>query len=365
VRIAGYFGYAECADAVFACSGEADEAVRRAALEQIPFLGEARALRVLVQAIEQDTDRARASAATALGRIEGPVSRASLERGLGDRDAWVRYFAARALGQHAHAGSLDRLAALAKEDAAPHVRIAALESIGAIDGPRAAGILAPFAEDPDPAIGVPAIVALGGVPDAAALPPVQHALRSGDPARRLAAVRALAARAAEESLDLLRWTAVGDDDGDVARAALEGLARLAAMPDGKWAEAVDALVDLTAEPKCREDAVHAIARLPSRTAGRVARGLRHTALEVRRATIDALTRMKHPDASAHVRAALGDEDATVRETAVRALDRIGARGLSSRLSLMAAGDPDPAVRRAASSALSRQPGPEGEGGASG
>jgi HEAT repeat protein len=75
--------------------------------------------------------------------------------------------------------------------------------------------------------------------------------------------------------------------------------------------------------------------------------------------------MKHPEASAHVRAALADEDATVREMAVRALDRVGARGLSSRLSLMAAADPEPAVRRAASSALSRQPGPQGEGGAGG
>jgi HEAT repeat protein len=70
--------------------------------------------------------------------------------------------------------------------------------------------------------------------------------------------------------------------------------------------------------------------------------------------IAALGRMKHPDASAAIRAALGDDDPAVREVAVTALDRLGARGVSRLFAEMARDDGSRAVRRAASAALGRQ-----------
>jgi HEAT repeat protein len=73
--------------------------------------------------------------------------------------------------------------------------------------------------------------------------------------------------------------------------------------------------------------------------------------------------MKHPDASSRVREALDAPDATVREAAVAALDRVGATGLTRKLAAMAAGDPDTGVRRAAGAALARQPDKEDDGGA--
>jgi HEAT repeat protein len=88
-------------------------------------------------------------------------------------------------------------------------------------------------------------------------------------------------------------------------------------------------------------------------------------VNVRRATLEALTRMKHPDASARVRDALDHPDPVVREAAVIALDRIGARGLLRKLSAMANGDPAVAVRRAAALALTRYPTQTGEEGVSG
>jgi HEAT repeat protein len=336
--------------------------VRRAALEHLPFIDEARALPVLRRAIAEDTPRARAAAATALGRVEGPEARATLHEALADPDAWVRYFAARALAEHGHEDALDALSALAAEDPAPHVRIAALESIGAIDGPRATSMLQPYAGTAERDIAVAALVALGHVSDEAALPTLQHALRSDDPARRLAAVRALGHRGGAASVGLLRWTAGGDASEEVSRAALDGLVTLAAQPGG-WADAIDAVVELTADPKRREAAVAALARMPGARCDRVALGLAHASPEVRRATIDTLTRMKHPDASSRVREALDAPDATVREAAVAALDRVGATGLTRKLAAMAAGDPDTGVRRAAGAALARQPDKEDDGGA--
>jgi HEAT repeat protein len=96
---------------------------------------------------------------------------------------------------------------------------------------------------------------------------------------------------------------------------------------------------------------------------RVARGLAHAAPEIRRATVEVLTRMKRSEAAVEVRAALDHADAAVREAAVTALDRVGARGLSRKLAAMASGDADGAVRRAAAAALSRTSDQEADRGA--
>jgi hypothetical protein len=63
--------------------------------------------------------------------------------------------------------------------------------------------------------------------------------------------------------------------------------------------------------------------------------------------------MKLPRASEHVGAALGDRDAAVRLTAVRALHQLGSRLAERQLAALARTDPDVAVRRAAHAALRR------------
>ena len=365
VRIAGYFGYPACADAVFELCRDEVEAVRRAALEHVTFIDEARALAVLLAAMPTETPRARASIATALGRIAHPESRAALRRALRDDDPWVRYFAARSLGEHGEADALAALAEVAAHERAPHVRIAAIEAIGAIDGPRAAELLAPYAEDSDTEIAAAAIASLGRVADSAASASLARALRSPDPARRLAAVTACSIRGGPDAVASLRWTAEADTSVEVASAAISGLARLATAMGEGWHQAVDALVELTADSKQQDAALAALAHVPAGCVDGVAKGLIHPVGRVRRMTVEALTRMKHPDASARVRGALDNPDAGVREAAVLALKRIGARGLLAKLSMMSDADPDPSVRRAAAAAISRQAEPGSEGGAGG
>ena len=75
---------------------------------------------------------------------------------------------------------------------------------------------------------------------------------------------------------------------------------------------------------------------------------------VRRAVVDVLGRLAHPAASACLQRALADADATVRREAIRALSRLGTRGLTRRFSAMADQDVSPTVRDAAAAALFRQ-----------
>jgi HEAT repeat protein len=58
----------------------------------------------------------------------------------------VRYFAARALALRRTPGAVPVLTRVTREDAAPHVRIAAAEALAAIGGDEARAVLAPLAE---------------------------------------------------------------------------------------------------------------------------------------------------------------------------------------------------------------------------
>jgi HEAT repeat protein len=118
-------------------------------------------------------------------------------------------------------------------------------------------------------------------------------------------------------------------------------------------ESVDALVRLTAERRLREHVVGAIARLGAAHIERIAEGLRNPQLEVRRAVIDALGRMKHPKATEVVGSLLDDEQPEVRLAVVLALKRLGTHSYDRQLLLISRNDLDPEVRKAAQRALER------------
>jgi hypothetical protein len=234
-----------------------------------------------------------------------------------------------------------------------HVRIAALEAIGAIDGTAAADVLLPYAAEAHADLAAAALRALGRAGGESAAAALKGALRSPDPVLRLAAVTGLGACATAAAIDALAWTAGADDDDAVAAGAVEALGTIAARSEDVWALAVAALLALTADARRRPGSITALARLPPARVPALAEGLAHLQPEVRRATIDVLARMRHPDASAALRTALDDGDAAVREDAVTALDRLGARGTRRRFATMAREDPSRAVRRTAAAALGR------------
>jgi HEAT repeat protein len=354
VRIAGYFGYRESVDAVIACCDDPVEGVRRAAIEHLPFLDDPRAAPRLAAALRDDTPRARAVAAQALARMDGGTATGPLLDATRDRDAWVRYYAARSLGELRDPAAVARLGEMARDDAAMHVRIAALEAVGTIDGQDALDILLPHANQEIVELAAAALRGLGRVSDAAATEVLRAALRSPDSTRRIAAVAGLGLQSSSAAVQALEWTAVADADETVCAAAIDALATLARRGGSAGDAALRALIAICAEPKRRDAAVSALAGLPHGRIPLVAAGLRHAQPDVRRAIIGALGRLQHSDASSAIRTALDDDNARVREAAVTALDRLGARGIRRKLSAMARDDGSRAVRRAAAAALSRQ-----------
>jgi HEAT repeat protein len=149
VKIAGYFGYPEAAGSLVELSRDPNERVRCVALEHLPFVEDEWALDVLANALKNETANVRAAAARALGNMDGPQVVVPLIEGLSDEDVWVRYFSARALGRRRDEKSVEALRKVIEKDEFNHVRIAALDSLGQIGGPRVAAIVAGLVDDND------------------------------------------------------------------------------------------------------------------------------------------------------------------------------------------------------------------------
>ncbi len=315
VKIAGYFGYPECADLLLERCRDEDERVRRAAIEHLPYLEDARVVDTLVHALRQETPKVRAAAAGAMAHVESAETVPYLVDALKDEDLWVRYFAARSLGQREAEESIDALAHVAQADKFNHVRIAALNALGHIGGERAAAIAASFVEADDPDLGRAALVALGNINHADALPPLINALRSTKANLRTSAATALGERGGAEALEHLQRLAATDTEPSVFEAAIFALKKLA------MAEAIAALVALTADATRREAASAALAEVPDSQVEGVARGLSHHSVEVRRAVVEILARMKRQRASELLRVALNDAEPSVRLAAADALGK--------------------------------------------
>jgi HEAT repeat protein len=353
VRIAGYFGYRDTSDQLLAAAtGDADESVRRAAIEHLPYLDDPRVVQVLATVMQSESARTRVSAVRALARLDDPDATAALRRALEDPDSWARYHAIRGLGERRDAGAAEALVRLADEDRATPVRIAAVEAAGAI-GTGMTEHLTRWAGDREHEVAAAALQGLGKAAEEQTLRPLLEALRSEPAARRKAAVGALAAHGSPDAVGALEWTASADPDVELAGAAVEGLAAVASAAGTGVAPAVEALVSLLADLRIRESVLTALARLPTATIPLLQRGLDHGVPAVRLATVEALARARHPQATAVIETALDHRDAEIREAAVLALARIGAADVAPRLSRLAGSDPSKVVRRAAGAALGR------------
>ena len=351
VRIAGYFGYRETSDAVLGAVSDPVEAVRVAALEHLPFLDDPQVPALLHRALETDTPRAKAAAARALGRIEGDDTGSALVAATGDADPWVRYYAARSLGERSYRPAQDRLAALAEFDPLPHVRAVALDALAAGYPDCPVDLLERCAAHPERDVAVAALAALGRVGDGSALAFLKTAARDEQPWRRLAALAGLAAVGSPEAVAQLEWLAGGDADTAVAAAAISALGDVAAAGSAGTQAAIDALISLCADAGKREHVVAVLTRLDPRLIPLVARGLVHPQPAVRKRVVDALGRFLHPQATGFVTRAFNDEDPVVRESAVIAIGRLGSLSSDDELKRLAETDPSKAVRRAAASAL--------------
>lgn len=353
VRIAGYFGYREAADQLLtAALNDPDEPVRRAALEHLPYLDDHRVIDALTATLQSDTPKTRMSAVRALARLDEDAATAALRRALNDTDSWVRYHAVRALGERRDAAAAEALIRLADQDAATPVRIAAVEAAGAI-GAGMSEHLARWASDPEDEIAGAALQGLGRAAEEQTLRPLLEALRTDAAPRRVAAVRGLAAHGSEDAVTALEWTASAEQEPAIARLAVESLGRVAETGGSGTGKAVEGLLTLLAESRLRDVALTVLSRLPAGAIAGIRDGLSHAVPAVRLGTIEALARLRHPDATAAIEAALDIADPEIRASAAQALGRLGSPSAAVRLTSLAAHDPSKAVRRAAGAALGR------------
>ena len=129
LRILSYFGYPEALDTLLEAVEDDDAKIRDPAAQGLALLEDPRAQAGLVRIAGHPQASTRAAAMRALGQTTTSAAvTETLLRGLGDEDAWVRYYATQALGRRkvssASAALVTRL-----DDEAGQVRVAAIESL--------------------------------------------------------------------------------------------------------------------------------------------------------------------------------------------------------------------------------------------
>ena len=347
VRIAGYFAFNECVTLLLQRCHDPDENVRRTAIELIPYLENAPVLPTLIEALEEETPKVRAAAARSLGQMESAIAYPYLIKALQDKDAWVRYYAAQAIGWNAYPEAVEALSAVLQFDCAYQVKIAAVEALGRIDGPRAVAILAPLVENMNTGGDLlrATLTALGEMRHPNSLPAILSALNSLDCDRRIYAARALGKRGGTGVEAALQELATSDPQVEVVRTAIESLAQLGTT------EAITALLELTANPKSGKACIEHLTNLGGEQIEVIGRGLQHTDPKVRWAVVEVLMRLKHPRASELLIAALDDREISVRLAAIGALEGLGNRYAQRKMMVLAHTDPDLSVRRAAQNAI--------------
>ena len=355
VRVAGYFGFEACVPQILTAVTDPNEDVRRAAIEQLPVLDDARARAALLTALGTETAKNRASAAHALRAVEGPATTAALLSALADRDAWVRYFAAGSLGERGGAGAAEALLGVATADSATHVRIASVQSLGALAPSSLVPVATPLITDADDDLACAAARALAGAAGDVVEDILAEAARSPRLALRLAAFDALAARGTPRAVATLAWAARADESPSAATLAVEGVGRIAAGGGASArAAAVAALFSLAMERAQRPLAIAALSALPAEAVADVAHALSPSfAQEIRIVAVESLARMRHPRASAALASALLDDEATVRAAAVAAFGSLGSPAAARVIAAMRTSDPDPGVRRRAAAVCRR------------
>jgi HEAT repeat protein len=168
-------------------------------------------------------------------------------------------------------------------------------------------------------------------------------------------VMAIGTRGGREAAPALQWAAAADADATVANAAISALGQLGAREGADARAATAALIALTSEPARREASITTLAALPKRRIDDIAGALAHPSADVRRATIETLSRMRNVEASRFIESALDDPSPVVRSAAVAELRRLGSRNAAKKLMTLARTDPDAEVRHAAVMAVSQRP----------
>jgi HEAT repeat protein len=285
--------------------------------------------------------------------VEGPGPDEALVAALDDADLWVRYFAAASLGARRDVNARQALARTAAEDSAGPVRIAAVRALGELDPDWTLQVAEQLVLEDDDDVACGALSAIGTAEGARADELLAEAVKSASSPRRRCAIDILAGRRTLAAAEALAWAARLTDEPELAARATIGLSAVAGRSDAAREAAIGTLLDLGQDPQRRDDAVSALARLSGDSIRLVAGALSAESVAIRTTAVEALARMRHPQASASLAAALRDADGSVRAAAVAGFGRLGTMAVADAVAAMRDGDPDPLVRRRAAAVCQR------------
>jgi HEAT repeat protein len=202
---------------------------------------------------------------------------------------------------------------IAESDVAIQVRVAAIDALAQLKADRAVPLLIRTTAAVDLDLKHAALSALGPFAHSDVSSVLVAAAEADELSTRLAGIRALGSSREAQSVEKLRQIAIGDVELAALTAAID------ALEQSPVSLACEVLLSLTLYPKCRDMCVAALSRLDASRLDELAHGLKHDMVDVRRATVEALSR--HPDRRAlqHLKSARHDPNPSVRQAATKSL----------------------------------------------
>jgi HEAT repeat protein len=340
LRILAYFGFDEGLPRFLEAIRQEDDAtLREAAIAGLPFLDHPGALEALLGTARDAVARTRSAAMRAIGHCatQNPRLTSTLLEGLNDADAWVRYYAAQALGRLGfEAGTTalaDRLG-----DPAGQVRVAAIEALSHFQNRTAVEALRKAAEGEDADLKRAALIGLGIARNPETMPVLEAAVASADPATRLVAISAVVDSSSPSTVPVLA-RAVRDADENV-RAAAVGF--LGALPGP---EPVRVLVELGRRSEERDRVLTMLSMPADGRAKALLEALGEADDEVAPLIANALARLSDAGGEQALATIFAGAALPARKAAASALAALGTREAQALLRRAADADPDPRVRQ--------------------
>jgi len=352
-RIAGYFGYASCLRQMVELCDDPETIVRRSAVESLANYDQRPAWSKILETVTGDTDATvRAASARALARSASEESLVALIAATHDANLWVRYFAVRSLeSRHSvHADVLAALAERATRDVATPVRIAAIESLGALGSAAMLPVITLLTQDSETEVATAAITALGQFSPASTRAALLQALAGVNAQRQRAALDAVAQHGAANDASVANAVAAIAQDTRDDEQRRHAIRTLGAIGNSF---AVDALVALGGNGKLTGFVIAVLSELDESQAALLRDTLANGADRERQLAVDALARMRHGGAGPILATALNDVSPVIRLAAARAIGRLDLHDARAQLVALSTTDENAAVRLAAGDALAR------------
>jgi HEAT repeat protein/beta-lactamase regulating signal transducer with metallopeptidase domain len=309
------------------------------------------AVPALMEALSDASVEVRLAAVQSLGTLQDPRAIAALGKALKeDNDARVREAAAEALGEISDARAVPFLLDALKTERHAGVREEIVNALQEIDDPSAVPGIIAVIKDPSPAVRRAAVSALGDFEAQSALGAIMDLAKDDDVEVRRQVADALSDLENADALNTL-ISLSRDSDAEVRASAVGGLGNL------EDSRALNPLLAALKDPnsEVRSHAADAIHNIPDiRTAPRaLIDALADSDAEVRQQVAHALGSIEDEAAVPALKRALSDTNVEVRRAVAEALSEI--RGVEAINALMALlKDPDPEIRKTAAEALGKR-----------